>query len=164
MRPTTDRVRSALFNILARYGLEDSRVADLFAGTGALGIEALSRGAARSSFVEADRRQIAVIRANLQATGFAERADVHAARAEDALDRLGRCDFLLMDPPYTQPFPAGLIARIGEAGLLTDDGILVCGHASRTPADGRCGALAKWDDRRYGDSSLAFYSLAEAAA
>ncbi len=139
-------------------------MADLFAGTGALGIEALSRGAARSSFVEADRRQIAVIRANLQATGFAEKADVHAARAEDALGRLGRCDFLLMDPPYTQPFPAGLIARIGGAGLLADSGILVCGHASRTLAGDRCGALVKWDDRRYGDASLAFYSLAEAAA
>ena len=164
MRPTTDRVRSALFNILARYGLEDSYVADLFAGTGSLGIEALSRGAAHSGFVEADRRQIAVIRANLQATGFADRADVHAARVEDALDRLERCDFLLMDPPYTQPFPATLIRRIGEAGLLRDEGILVCGHSSRTPADDRCGTLARWDDRRYGDVSLAFYSHTEAGA
>ena len=164
MRPTTDRVRSALFNILAPYGIEDALVADLFAGTGSLGIEALSRGAARSGFVEADRRQVAVIRANLQAAGFADRADVHAARAEDALDRLGRCDFLLMDPPYTQPLPAALIARIGEAGLLRDGGILVCGHATRTPAGDRCGALAKWDDRRYGDVSLAFYSREEAAA
>lgn len=164
MRPTTDRVRSALFNILARYGIEDSHVADLFAGTGSLGIEALSRGAAHSRFVEADRRQIAVIKANLQTAGFADRADVHAARAEDALDRLGRCDFLLMDPPYTQPFPTALITRIGEAGLLRDEGILVCGHSSRTAADDRCGTLLKWDDRRYGDVSLAFYSRAEAAA
>ncbi len=105
-----------------------------------------------------------MIKANLQAAGFAERADVHAARAEDALGRLGRCDFLLMDPPYTQPFPAALLARISEAGLLTDGGILVCGHSSRTPADDRCGTLVKWDDRRYGDVSLAFYSHAEAAA
>ena len=164
VRPTTDRVRTALFNILARYGLEDSDVADLFAGTGSLGIEALSRGAAHAGFVEADRRQIAVIKANLQAAGFAERADVHMARAEDALGRLGRCDFLLMDPPYTQPFPTTLIKRIGETGLLQDEGILVCGHSSRTAADDRCGALAKWDDRRYGDVSLAFYSRAEAAA
>ncbi|MXW30565.1 MAG: hypothetical protein F4Z88_07525 [Chloroflexi bacterium] len=53
---------------------------------------------------------------------------------------------------------------MGEAGLLRDEGILVCGHSSRTAADDRCGTLAKWDDRRYGDVSLAFYSLAEAAA
>ena len=164
MRPTTDRVRSALFNILAPYGLEDAHVADLFAGTGSLGIEALSRGAARVGFVEADRRQIAVIKSNLQATGFAERADVHTARAEDALGRLAPCDFLLMDPPYTQPFPGTLIARIGEAGLLRDGGILVCGHATRMAAADHCGTLAKWDDRRYGDVSLAFYSSAEDAA
>ncbi len=153
-----------MFNILTPYGLEDAYVADLFAGTGSLGIEALSRGAAHSGFVEADRRQIAVIEANLQAAGFTDRADVLASRAEDALGRLGRCDFLLMDPPYTQPFPTALITRIGEAGLLGDEGILVCGHSSRTAADDRCGALAKWDDRRYGDVSLAFYSHAEAAA
>ena len=165
VRPTTDRVRGALFNILARYGVEGSRVADLFAGTGSLGIEALSRGAAHSVFVEADRRQITVIRANLQTAGFTERADVLMARAEDVLGRLERCDFLLMDPPYTQPFPAALIARIGDAALLRDGGMLVCGHATRTVAADRCGAMVKWDDRRYGDASLAFYSIeAEAAA
>ena len=66
VRPTTDLVRTALFNILATYGVEDSRVVDLFAGTGALGIEALSRGAAHADFVEVDRRQVNVIRENLK--------------------------------------------------------------------------------------------------
>ena len=160
MRPTTDRVRSALFNILARYGVEGARVADLFAGTGALGIEALSRGAQHADFVEADRRQAAVIRANLQSTGYAERARVLAERAEGAVDarRIGPCDLVLMDPPYALPFPAGLIAAVAERGVLAEDGILVCGHASRMSADDACGPLAKWDERRYGDSSLAFYS------
>ncbi len=158
VRPTTDRVRGALFNILARYGIEDVHVADFFAGTGSLGIEALSRGAARADFVEVDRRQVAVIRANLQATGFAQRGTVHTDRVENALGRLGRYDLVLMDPPYTQPFPAGLIAAIGEAGLLNEGGILVCGHSSRASSDDACGTLTKWDSRRYGDSSLAFYS------
>lgn len=151
-------MRSALFNILANHGLTGARVADLFAGTGSLGIEALSRGAAYAHFVEADRRQAAVIRANLQSTGFSDRAGVHVARAERAIGRLEPCDFVLMDPPYAQPFPAGLIARIGDSGLLKSDGVLVCGHASRRTADDACGPLEKWDDRRYGDSSLAFYS------
>ena len=68
VRPTTDRVRSALFSILTGYGLEETVVADLYAGTGSLGIEALSRGAAHADLVEADRRQVAVIKANLTAT------------------------------------------------------------------------------------------------
>ena len=164
VRPTTDRVRSALFNILARDGIEGARAADLFAGTGSLGIEALSRGAANAVFVEADRRQIAVIRANLQATGFAHKAEVVTGRAERALHRLGPRDLLLMDPPYAQPFPAALIARIGDAGILGERGVLVCGHASRIRADDRCGALVKHDDRRYGDSSLAFYGPSREAA
>lgn len=133
-------------------------MADLFAGTGSLGIEALSRGAEHVEFVEADRRQVAVIAANLKAAGFVEQATVHARRVERALDRLGPCRLLLMDPPYTQPFPSGIIASIGGAGVLEERGVLVCGHASRVPADDRCGVLAKWDDRRYGDASLAFYS------
>ena len=99
-----------------------------------------------------------MIRANLQATGFAQRGTVHTDRVENALGRLGRYDLVLMDPPYTQPFPAGLIAAIGEAGLLNEGGILVCGHSSRASSDDACGTLTKWDSRRYGDSSLAFYS------
>lgn len=164
VRPTTDLARSALFNILARDGIEGARAADLFAGTGSLGIEALSRGAASVAFVEADRRQIAVIRANLQATGFADKAEVVAGRAERSLHRLGRRDLILMDPPYAQPFPADLIARIGEAEILGEGGVLVCGHASRVQADDRCGGLVKRDDRRYGDSSLAFYGFPQEAA
>ncbi len=147
-----------MFNILARYSIEGVCVADLFAGTGALGIEALSRGAAYADFVEADRRQAAVIRANLKATGFTDKASVYAERAERAVARLAPRALVLMDPPYAAPFPAGLIAQIGETGLLREDGILVCGHASRVAADEQCGPLAKWDDRRYGDSSIAFYS------
>lgn len=164
VRPTTDRARSALFNILARRGTEGARAADLFAGTGSLGIEALSRGAASAAFVEADRRQTAVIEANLQTTGFADKAEVIAERAERALPRLGPRDLVLMDPPYAQPFPAGLIARIGAEGVLAEGGVLVCGHASRVPAADRCGDLVKRDDRRYGDSSLAFYGHAREEA
>lgn len=139
-------------------------MADLFAGTGSLGIEALSRGAASAAFVEADRRQTAVIEANLQTTGFADKAEVIAERAERALRRLGPRDLVLMDPPYAQPFPAALIARIGAEGVLAEGGVLVCGHASRVPADDRCGDLVKRDDRRYGDSSLAFYEHSGEAA
>ena len=159
VRPTTDLVRTALFNVLAGYGLEEARVADLYAGTGSLGIEALSRGAAHADFVEADRRQVNVIRANLATTKLAERADVLTADVWQALGSLrGPYDFVLMDPPYTEPFPEDVVTRIGELGMLATDGIAIAGHASRVAAPERCGSLVRWQDRRYGDSSLAFYS------
>lgn len=160
VRPTTDRVRTALFNVLAARGLEAAVVADLYAGTGSLGIEALSRGAALADFVEADRRQMEVIEANVRAAKVAERAKLVHADVERALDGLGRrYDLVLMDPPYTQPFPAAVVARIAELGLLADDAVVVAGHASRVEAPLACGRLVRDQDRRYGDSSLAFYSV-----
>jgi len=161
VRPTTDRVRSALFNILVGYGLEDARVVDLYAGTGSLGIEALSRGAAHADFVEMDRRQVQVIRENLRDTKLADRATVHQGDVRQVIERLpGNYDFVLMDPPYTQPFPAEVVERIGTLGLLAPGGMAVVGHASRVTAPEQLGVLERWQDRRYGDSSLAFYQVA----
>ena len=160
VRPTTDLVRSALFNILATFGIEDAVVADLYAGTGSLGIEALSRGAAHADFVEADRRQVDVIQSNLSITKLAGHATVLHSSVERALDTLrGPYDLMLMDPPYTQPFPEAVVARIGELSLLVPGGIAVAGHASRVAAPDRCGAMARWQDRSYGDSTLAFYRV-----
>jgi 16S rRNA (guanine966-N2)-methyltransferase len=162
VRPTTDRVRSALFNILVGYGLEEAKVVDLYAGTGSLGIEALSRGAAHTDFVEADRRQVDVIRDNLRDTKLASRATVLRNDALRAIEDLeGPYDFMLMDPPYTQPFPDEVVERIGSLGLLGEDGIAIVGHASRVTAPERLGVLERWQDRRYGDASLAFYRTAE---
>ena len=162
VRPTTDRVRTALFNILPVRSIEAAVVADLYAGTGSLGIEALSRGAAQADFVEADRRQMDVIRANVRAANVADRATLIHAEVERALDRLDRrYDLVLMDPPYTQPFPTDVVARTAELDLLADDAVVVVGHASRVEAPGVCGQLVRDQDRRYGDSSLAFYSVHE---
>lgn len=163
VRPTTDRVRSALFNILAGYGLEGARVVDLYAGTGSLGIEALSRGAEHADFVELDRRQVEVVRENLRDTKLADRATVHQGDVRRVIERLeSPYDFVLMDPPYTQPFPAEVVERIGTRGLLAEDGMAIVGHASRVEAPERLGVMHRWQDRRYGDASLAFYSVAEA--
>jgi 16S rRNA (guanine966-N2)-methyltransferase len=151
-----------LFNILVGYGLEETRVVDLYAGTGSVGIEALSRGAAHADFVEADRRQVEVIRDNLTDTKMADRATVLRDDVMKAIERLrGPYDFMLMDPPYTEPFPVDVVVRIGELTLLSDDGIAVVGHASRVEAPERLGSLERWQDRRYGDCSLAFYRRAE---
>lgn len=103
VRPTTDRVREATFNALGSLGAVDgAEVLDLFAGTGALGIEALSRGAAHATFVEPDRAARAALTENLEATGLADRATVEPVRAEAFLGRVGdrRFDLALCDPPY----------------------------------------------------------------
>ena len=102
LRPTADRVREAMFNSLYSLGaIADSVVLDLFAGSGALGIEALSRGAARAFFVENDRLALAVLRENLETLGLAERATVVPADATAFLPRAQPYDLLLLDPPYT---------------------------------------------------------------
>ncbi len=158
VRPTTDRVRNALFNILAPLGLEGAVVADFYAGTGSLGIEALSRGAAHADFVETHARQCADIQANLAAVRFQDRGKVWHMTAEQALKALDRSYHLvLMDPPYQQPFPAELLEALAESPLLEPDAVVVVGHPSRRPAPARCGGLVQWQDRPYGDSSLAFY-------
>ncbi len=162
VRPTTDRVRSALFNILVGYGIKGARVVDLYAGTGSLGIEALSRGAVHADFVEVDRRQVDVIRDNLIDTKMTERGTVFRNDVRKAMEDLkGPYDFMLMDPPYTQPFPKEVVERIGVLGLLGEDGIAIVGHASRVEAPERLGVLERWQDRRYGDASLAFYRTAD---
>jgi 16S rRNA (guanine966-N2)-methyltransferase len=100
-RPTADRVREATFNALASLdAVEGATVLDLFAGSGAMGIEALSRGAATATFVDRDPRALAAVRANLAATGLADRATVVRAEAARWLARAGRFDVAVLDPPY----------------------------------------------------------------
>jgi 16S rRNA (guanine966-N2)-methyltransferase len=158
VRPTTDLVRNALFNILAPLGIEDAIVIDLYAGTGSLGIDALSRGAAHADFVESNHSQAADIRANLVVTKLQGKGSVFVMTVEKAVGILERSyDLVLMDPPYKQPFPGELIEQIETRRLLSHNGLIVVGHPSRRPAPEKCGGLVRWQDRRYGDSSLAFY-------
>lgn len=99
-RPTADRVREATFNALGSLGAVTGEVLDLFAGSGALGIEALSRGAARATFVDSDAQALATVRANLEATGLGDRASVVRSDALRFLAGAGRFDLALLDPPY----------------------------------------------------------------
>ncbi|MDA8344023.1 MAG: 16S rRNA (guanine(966)-N(2))-methyltransferase RsmD [Thermaerobacter sp.] len=132
-RPTLDRVRESLFAMLAPR-LPDARVLDLYAGTGALGIEALSRGAARCCFVDGEPRALAVLRENLRRTDLGDRADVLRLRLPSALQRLrdgGPYQLALLDPPYAAAPWEALLAGLRE--LLEPDGLAVCEHACRTP-------------------------------
>ncbi len=159
VRPTTERVRAAIFNILAAGQYQDRRVLDLFAGTGSLGIEALSRGAEWADFVERDRKQCAVIRENLVATGFDHQAGVRQADATRALSVLpGGYSLVLLDPPYRLgAFDLVLEAIAGQQGLLTPDGMVVAGHSRQTELRAAYGRLRRVMFRQYGDNVVGFY-------
>lgn len=158
-RATTERVRAAVFNILNPEDYAGRRALDLFAGSGSLGLEALSRGAAWADFVERDRRQCAVIAENLQATGFADCAAVHRADALRCLPTLpGGYHLALLDPPYAMPQPErALLAMGAQSGLLAPGAIVVMGHSRHTELAPEYGPLRRTDTRRYGDNVVDFY-------
>ena len=147
VRPTADRVREAWMSILGER-LFGARVLDLFAGSGALGLEALSRGAASAEFVDIGRASLEAIRANVDALGVADRVRVHQGDAMRYVERLapGAFDLALADPPYSLPLAVRLVARFREQPFAR---ILAVEHDVREHPEGD-------ELRRYGDIALTF--------
>ena len=165
VRPTSDRVKLALFNALGPR-VAGSRVLDLFAGTGGLGIEALSRGARQALFVEADPRVAAVLRENLRKVGAAPRAEVWRQDVFSAIAKLAggsrRFELILADPPYRQGLAGRLLPALAAAGVLAPGGVLVIEHDPREDLPDQVAGLARVRNRRYGDTCLSFYESAVA--
>jgi 16S rRNA (guanine966-N2)-methyltransferase len=154
-RPTSDKVRGAVMNVLGQW-FDGGDVLDLYAGTGALALEALSRGAARAVCVEADREAAEVVRRNAEACGFEGRVEVIRGRVPEALGRLapGRFALAFVDPPYAEgPGPA--LAAL--PALLAPGGRAVAEHDAKAPPDERYGALVLADRRRYGGTGISIY-------
>jgi 16S rRNA (guanine966-N2)-methyltransferase len=151
-RPTADRVREALFSILRT--VEGLVVLDLYAGSGALGIEALSRGAAAATFVDDDDRAIAAIRANLDAFGIAARVVKSDALAFLERDQGALYDLVFLDPPYDSAPELG--TRLSELlpGVLAEAALIVTESDKRAPLDL---AMPLADERVYGDTRIAFH-------
>ena len=145
-----------MFSMLeARDTVRDRKVLDLFSGTGALGIEALSRGAADAVCVERGARECAAIRDNAARAGVSERLAVHSMPVERALSSLdGPFGLVFMDPPYDDPdaIPATLEALLARNELLDDDAVIVVEHPSRNPADLGGLAIEEIATRRHGDT------------
>lgn len=163
-RPTSDRVREALFNILAAR-IPESRFLDLFAGSGAVGLEALSRGAAEAVFVEKRPQAAEVIRRNiehLKLTGQATlyQADVNAF-VNDWSPRLGAFDIVFMDPPYESGYAERTLRGISRCGLLTDRGVVVVESARTGLPPERVERLVLTKRRYYGDTVLSLYQMGE---
>lgn len=162
LRPTSERVREALFSIL-RERIEGARWLDLYAGTGAVGLEALSRGAAQVDFVEVDRQALRVLRGNLARCGVADRATVHAVRVETLCRRwastLSPVDVVFADPPYGDVGWQEVLAACAPDAPLRPTGAVVLEHATREAVPTQIGRLEQVRRYRYGDTMLTLFAL-----
>jgi 16S rRNA (guanine966-N2)-methyltransferase len=160
LRPTASRVKEALFNILP-HDLSGLKALDLFAGTGNMTIEALSRGAPSAVLVDASVEACRVIRDNLSRVGQADRCRVLTIGAGRALRHLEQqhesFDLIFIDPPYGQRLVERTLTIIAQMSILRATGVIVAEHSVRDPVGERYGDLVLHDRRRYGDTMLSFF-------
>ena len=161
-RPTSDLLRQALFNVLGPR-IHGASILDLFAGTGAVGLDALSRGAVRATFVENDRRAVESLRANLAALQLTSRGRILMgdvfSRLAGLQERGERFDCVFLDPPYGVGDLAGrCIEMLAHGAVLRENGALLVQAFHKTALPERVGVLRRTWRRRYGESSLSLYA------
>jgi len=157
-RPTSEKVREAIFNILP--AVEGAHVLDVFAGSGAMGIEALSRGAAAATFIDQDRGALKVLRENLATLGVEDRATVIAQDAIAAVRRVPvqPWQFVFVDPPYASDLASRAVLALPPEALAPDARIVI-EHDRRHAPPEALGKLLRTDERRYGDTLVSFYEV-----
>ena len=153
VRPTPDRLREALFSVLAPR-LKGAVFLDAYAGTGSVGIEALSRGASRAVFIEKNRAAMLVIRENLRSLGIEDRAEVAFGRTAQLVAR-HKADIVFLDPPY--PLEGEYSATLNALGKTFEQGLVIAQHASRFALAESYGGLVRLRVLKQGDNSLSFY-------
>ena len=157
-RPATELVRGAIFSILENMTGDWELVLDLFSGSGALGIEALSRGAGWVDFVEHEPRCCAIIRENLEKTKLVAQAHVYCCSVAKALSFLDKeYDIILMDPPYSDSSIGVLVEQLANSRLVSQDTVVVVTHSPRLPLNSAYGPLRLLKEHRHGDSCIAIY-------
>jgi 16S rRNA (guanine(966)-N(2))-methyltransferase RsmD len=159
IRPTADRIREAIFNILP-HRLDSFSVLDLFAGTGAFGLEALSRGAQFCTFVDKNRAAISIVSANLSAINCQERARLLRQDALLAIPMLeshqASFDLIFLDPPYDSDLNQRAIQQLGSSSILTTEGIVIVEKYHKSP-DISSQHLEPYDERKYGETTILFW-------
>ena len=155
-RPTASRTREALFNILA-FRIRDARVLDLFAGSGALGLEALSRGAARAVFVENDRNACEIIAKNITLCNAGNQAELRRCGVEDFRSPAGGFDLVLLDPPYGRNLVHTALAHLSRENLLTPGALVAAEHESGFSPAYDAANFALTQSRVYGRATLSFF-------
>jgi 16S rRNA (guanine(966)-N(2))-methyltransferase RsmD len=159
-RPTADQVRIALMDTLGPR-LPDARVLDLFAGSGSVGLEALSRGAAHATFVERDPRAVAALDANIRTLGVEPRAVVARGDVARQLGRLAtggrRFEIVFLDPPYGLDLGEQALAALAPGELVAPEGIVIAQHFTKRPPAAEYGMLRAFRTRRFGETTLTFF-------
>ena len=157
-RPATDLVRGAIFSILENITNNWNQVLDLFSGSGALGIEALSRGAGWVDFVEREPRCCAIIRENLEKTKLTEQAHIYCCSVVKAFSFLDKeYSIILMDPPYSDSSIGSLVEQLATSKLVGTDTTVVITHSPHLPLDSTYATLNLVKEHRHGDSCIAVY-------
>ncbi|MBI4432786.1 MAG: 16S rRNA (guanine(966)-N(2))-methyltransferase RsmD [Candidatus Omnitrophica bacterium] len=157
LRPTSEKTRKAIFDVLQGQ-MEGKNVLDLFSGTGALGIEALSRGAAQAVFIEKEKNQARQIRENLEALGLLDRSRIIAADAVQALGRLNEYfDFIFLDPPYNEGWTEKTLATLSKTPLFHEATIVIAECGQREKPLSRIGKFKSVKIKAYGDTQIVFY-------
>ncbi|WHY02270.1 16S rRNA (guanine(966)-N(2))-methyltransferase RsmD [Neobacillus sp. DY30] len=160
-RPTTDKVKEALFNMIGPY-FDGGMGLDLFAGSGGLGLEALSRGLDKVIFVDRDVKAIQTIYENIQNCKMEDKAEVYRNDADRALKALIKrevfFDYIFLDPPYKKQQLLSLMEKISENGLLTDGGYIICEHSHDVELPARAGKFSQYKHEKYGIIAITIYS------
>jgi 16S rRNA (guanine(966)-N(2))-methyltransferase RsmD len=163
-RPTTDKVKEAIFNIIGPY-FDGGQGLDLFAGSGGLGIEALSRGAEKVIFVDRDGKAIQTIHENIRICGFEEQVEVYRNDADRAIKAILKrelaFDYIFLDPPYRKQQLLKLLQVIDEKALLAEGGTILCEHSSDVTLPDSVGRLVQRKHENYGIISISIYGWAE---
>lgn len=161
-RPTSDGIKESLFNIL--HTLSGKSFLDLFAGSGNVGLEALSRGAAKVVFVEKNAVMVNALKRNIRELGFNDKCKVLVTEVGKGIRQLqrngDRFDFLFADPPYERGFIREIVQCLGEGNVISQDGVLIIQHSKREDVLGQhMGNFVLIGQRRYGDTILSFFKI-----
>ncbi|MCT4631710.1 MAG: 16S rRNA (guanine(966)-N(2))-methyltransferase RsmD [Firmicutes bacterium] len=156
-RPTTDRVKENIFNII-NWDIHGERVLDIFAGSGALGIEALSRGAEFCTFIEESPRAGKIIKENLNNTKLIELSEVIEKKVENGLNHLkGQYGVIIMDPPYNQGLIIPTLEEITSRKLLEEEGIIIVEHDNTDKLPDSIAGLERYKIKKYGRTCVSFF-------
>ena len=162
IRPTADRVRETIFNVLGQW-LEGQAVLDLYAGTGALGLESLSRGASKVVLVDSDREALALCRTNTDTLGFTKQVEILSQPVERSLATLGRrgdkFELVFADPPYAARVVETVLEGLAHHGVVAPGGTVVIEHDKREAAPQAHAGFEQVDQRRFGDTLVTLFRI-----
>ena len=159
IRPTTDMIKEAIFSALESADTDWTKVLDLYAGTGALGIEALSRGAKEADFVEKNPKCCQIIRENLKRTGFTDQAKVYRLDASKSIDTLNQqYSLIFMDPPYNDQETWSILTRITDSSLAGTNTTIVVEHSRDSLAGSQYGDFHITNNLCHGDTCISMFS------